>query len=244
MVEDIDDMNDGRVGPRGRAGRPRRRRAGPLAAAVAGATLLAAACSGSPAGANTFAPGATYAQALAFAKCMRANGVPGFPAPDAQGNFNNTQIEALAEQQCPGRQRHPPVPVSAPERGHRADCRADTADPAAEPPQRREGRPLHARARDHQLPRPGGNDTGIRRQLAARAIGHPGRRPQPEHPLLRGRVHDLQRQAGRRAHPAGLRPRAEPPRAPVRTATQVTATGLRQRVVSGVNRHRLAPARR
>jgi hypothetical protein len=94
-MKDMDDMNDGRAGPRGRTGGPRRRRAGALAAAVAGATLLAAACSGSSAGTNTFAPGATHAQALAFAKCMRSDGVPQFPAPDAQGNFNNTQIEAL-----------------------------------------------------------------------------------------------------------------------------------------------------
>jgi hypothetical protein len=94
-MKDIDDMNDRRAGPRGRTGRPRRRRAGALAAAVAVATLLAAACGGSPAETNTFAPGATYAQALAFAKCMRSNGVPQFPAPDAQGNFNTTQIEAL-----------------------------------------------------------------------------------------------------------------------------------------------------
>ena len=95
MVEDMQDMNDGRVGPRGRTGRPRRRRAGALAAAVAGATLLAAACGGSSTETNTFAPGATYAQALAFAKCMRSNGVPQFPAPDAQGKFINTQVEAL-----------------------------------------------------------------------------------------------------------------------------------------------------
>ena len=98
MVEDMtdmDDMNDGRAGPQGRTGRPRQRRAGALAAAVAGATLLAAACGGSSTQTHTFAPRATYAQALAFAKCMRSNGVPQFPAPDAQGNFNNTQIEAL-----------------------------------------------------------------------------------------------------------------------------------------------------
>jgi hypothetical protein len=82
-------------GQRGRSGRPRRRRWGRLAADVAAAALLAAACGGSSAAANTFAPGATYAQALAFAKCVRAHGVPGFPAPDAQGTFNNTQIEAL-----------------------------------------------------------------------------------------------------------------------------------------------------
>jgi hypothetical protein len=85
-----------RAGLRGRTGRPRRRRAGALATAVAGATLLAAACGGSSTETNTFAPGATHAQALAFAKCMRANGVPGFPDPDGQGVFNNAQVQALA----------------------------------------------------------------------------------------------------------------------------------------------------
>jgi hypothetical protein len=94
-VKDMDDMKDRRVGPRSRTGRPRRRRGGALAAVVAGASVLAAACGGSSTQANTFAPGATYAQALAFAKCMRSNGVSHFPNPDGQGNFNNTQIEAL-----------------------------------------------------------------------------------------------------------------------------------------------------
>jgi hypothetical protein len=92
-MKDVDDMNDGRNGPRGRTGRPRRRRAGALAAAVA--ALLTAACGGSSAQTNTFAPGATYAQMRAFAKCMRSNGVPQFPAPDRQGNFSNAQIQAL-----------------------------------------------------------------------------------------------------------------------------------------------------
>jgi hypothetical protein len=90
-------MNHDRAsGRRRRAGRPGRR-AGALAATVAGLTLIAAACGGSSAGANTFAPGSTYAQALAFAKCMHANGVPQFPDPDSQGNFNNAQIEALQD---------------------------------------------------------------------------------------------------------------------------------------------------
>jgi len=75
--------------------RPRPPGAGILAAAVTGITLLAAACGGSSPTANTFAPGATHAQLLAFAKCMRANGVPTFPDPDGQGIFNNAQIQAL-----------------------------------------------------------------------------------------------------------------------------------------------------
>jgi hypothetical protein len=76
--------------------RPRLPGAGILAVAATGIVLLAAACSGSSAATtNSFAPGATYTQALAFAKCMRSNGVPSWPNPDHQGNFNNTQIEAL-----------------------------------------------------------------------------------------------------------------------------------------------------
>ena len=91
----VDAMNDDDgSGPRGRPGRLRLR-AGALAAAVTGVTLLAAACGGSSAAANTFAPGATHAQSVAFAKCMRANGVPGFPDPNGQGNFNDAQIQAL-----------------------------------------------------------------------------------------------------------------------------------------------------
>jgi len=84
-----------RPGPR-RAG-PRRagpRRAGVLAAAVAGSLMLAAGCSGSSAGADTFL-GGTYAQSLAYAKCMRSHGVPQFPAPDSQGNFNDAQIQSI-----------------------------------------------------------------------------------------------------------------------------------------------------
>jgi hypothetical protein len=60
-------------------------RAGLLAAVAAVFALLAAACGGSSTAANSFAPGATHAQSLAFAKCMRANGVPGFPGGGSQG---------------------------------------------------------------------------------------------------------------------------------------------------------------
>jgi hypothetical protein len=95
-MKDMDDMNGGRAGPRGRTGRPRWRRAGALAAAVAGATLLAAACSGSSAAADTFL-GGTYAQSLAYTKCMRSNGLPQFPAPDPQGDYNNAQVTALQD---------------------------------------------------------------------------------------------------------------------------------------------------
>jgi hypothetical protein len=94
-MKDMDDMNDGKAGPLGRTGRPGRRWAGALAA-VAGATLLVAACSESSAAADTFL-GGTYAQSLAYTKCMRSNGLPQFPVPDAQGNYNNAQVTALAQ---------------------------------------------------------------------------------------------------------------------------------------------------
>ncbi len=88
-------INNGRLGPRSQTGGSRRRRAGALAAVLAGTALLAAACSASSTQTDAFAPGATYAQTLAFAKCMRANGVPQFPNPDRQGNFSNATIQAL-----------------------------------------------------------------------------------------------------------------------------------------------------
>jgi hypothetical protein len=71
---------------------------------IAAATvILVAACSGSSTETNTFAPGATCAQMLAFAKCMRSNGVGQFPDSDRQGNFNNATIRALVSNASQGR---------------------------------------------------------------------------------------------------------------------------------------------
>src|SRR5258707_11317961 len=72
--------------------RPTRlRRAGPLAAALAGAALLAAACSGgSPkpsAGAGS-PGGSERTSALAYSQCMRAHGIKNFPDPSAGGGIN------------------------------------------------------------------------------------------------------------------------------------------------------------
>jgi hypothetical protein len=89
-------MNDNPVGGRGPRGRPRPRRAAILAAAAVIAVLGAACGGASTAGADTFL-GGTYTQSLAFAKCMRSHGVPQFPAPDGQGNFNNSQIESITQ---------------------------------------------------------------------------------------------------------------------------------------------------
>ena len=64
------------------------RRAGLAAAVLAPIGLLATACGGgsSPASAGG---GPTHVQAaLAYARCMRAHGVPDFPDPDSNGQFN------------------------------------------------------------------------------------------------------------------------------------------------------------
>jgi len=66
----------------------RLRRAALAAAALALIGLLATACGGgsSPAAAGG---GSTHVQAaLAYARCMRAHGVPDFPDPDSNGQFN------------------------------------------------------------------------------------------------------------------------------------------------------------
>jgi hypothetical protein len=59
-----------------------------LTAALAGIVLEAAACgSGPPAGPGPGSGQTPYQQALAYARCMRAHGDPGFPDPSSQGLF-------------------------------------------------------------------------------------------------------------------------------------------------------------
>lgn len=70
--------------------------AGPLAAALAVATLAVAGCSSSSPGASSPATTAAGARATStgsakleqFAQCMRAHGVTNFPDPTAEGSFN------------------------------------------------------------------------------------------------------------------------------------------------------------
>jgi hypothetical protein len=87
--EDVEyDMNDETNGRRSR-----QRRVLILAAALAGTTLLAAACGHSvrPSGAANGQPGgaSTYQQAVAFSKCMRSHGDPAWPDPGPEGAFAN-----------------------------------------------------------------------------------------------------------------------------------------------------------
>jgi hypothetical protein len=73
-----------------------------VVAALAVTALVASACGGgsNASGGGTFA-GGTYGQSLAYAKCMRSHGVPQFPAPDGQGNFNNAEVENLDDNDQP-----------------------------------------------------------------------------------------------------------------------------------------------
>src|SRR5258708_12777896 len=67
------------------------RRAGPLAAALAGAALLAAAWSGgspNPSAGAGSPGGSERTSALAYSQCMRAHGIKNFPDPSAGGGIN------------------------------------------------------------------------------------------------------------------------------------------------------------
>jgi hypothetical protein len=82
--------------------RPARpRRAGILAITV-GLVLLTAACGGSPSSSSSpsstgtgGALSAYISQELAFARCVRAHGIPNLPDPDASGHFNKNELRQL-----------------------------------------------------------------------------------------------------------------------------------------------------
>ena len=72
-----------------------RLRRGGFLGAVAAAVIAVAACSalpGSPSGS------VKYQEALAFAKCVRAHGVPSFPDPNSNGQFSRNGIDANSPQ--------------------------------------------------------------------------------------------------------------------------------------------------
>jgi hypothetical protein len=68
-------------------GRRRLKRAGALAV-VAAAALLAAGCSGNSS--STSVSASALAKEVAFAQCMRSNGVTNFPDPNSSGGFTLT----------------------------------------------------------------------------------------------------------------------------------------------------------
>jgi hypothetical protein len=86
------------------AGRQQRaaRAAGPLAAGMLGATLVAACASGSS-GLSGTTPSDTqtqsrYEQAIAYAQCIRTHGVSNFPDPNSQGELTPDGINPSSPQ--------------------------------------------------------------------------------------------------------------------------------------------------
>ena len=100
------DMYDNDACGSGQRGRRRAqlRRAGLAAAVLALMGLLATACGGGSSHARAGGGGGVQA-ALAYARCMRAHGVPDFPDPDSNGQFNvdphsTSSQETAADQAC------------------------------------------------------------------------------------------------------------------------------------------------
>jgi len=104
-------MNGNTGGRRDPRQRSRRRRAGVLAAALAGTVLLVAACgsSGGSAGSAGSSRPAGYQQFLAYSQCMREHGAPFWPDPSVvPGGVYDYQItykitpQILQEERSPG----------------------------------------------------------------------------------------------------------------------------------------------
>jgi hypothetical protein len=90
-------MIDGASRARDRAGNRGRqlRRGGSVAAVAAAVVIAAAACSALPGSPNG---SVTYQEALAFARCMRAHGVPSFPDPGSNGQQTGNGIDQNSPQ--------------------------------------------------------------------------------------------------------------------------------------------------
>jgi hypothetical protein len=73
----------------------RRHRQGVLAAILAGAGLLAAACGGGSSSALTAQT--AYQKALSYSQCMRGHGIGGFPDPQPNGAILTTPKDHLAQ---------------------------------------------------------------------------------------------------------------------------------------------------
>jgi len=65
--------------------------------AAAAVVLLVCGCGGTTSSSTTTSAGSEQATgALAFSRCMRSHGVPGFPDPDSSGNVSKTKVIPLA----------------------------------------------------------------------------------------------------------------------------------------------------
>src|SRR6516162_8024248 len=73
----------------------RRHRQGVLAAILAGAGLLAAACGGG--GSPALTAQTAYQKALSYSQCMRGHGIGGFPDPQPNGAILTTPKDHLAQ---------------------------------------------------------------------------------------------------------------------------------------------------
>jgi hypothetical protein len=82
---------------------PRTARTAAAIIATAAIALLAAACSGSPSstgpGGSLDAGGSQTSQLLAFARCMRSQGVPDFPDPSSASKFPGAQQLGVSSSQ-------------------------------------------------------------------------------------------------------------------------------------------------
>ena len=57
--------------------------------------MLAAGCGGGGTAATTTTQSGTVASALAFARCMRSNGIPNWPDPTSSGFFDKSKLRSL-----------------------------------------------------------------------------------------------------------------------------------------------------
>lgn len=117
---------------------------GVVALAVAGITVLIAACGGSPSGAGSTAHQTAYQRELAYAGCMRAHGLPGFPDPQSDGTFNSTKANSG--------DFHGPRFQSANKSCAHLEGPGDGDEVPAGRQTGTEVRGVHARARDSELP--------------------------------------------------------------------------------------------
>jgi hypothetical protein len=89
-------------GPGPRQPWSRRVRVAAVITVMAVAALITAACGGSPSSTSSQSSSGTggalsayISQQLAFARCVRAHGIPNFPDPDSSGHFSKQKLREL-----------------------------------------------------------------------------------------------------------------------------------------------------